>query len=413
MFSFVLIGIAYASSRPLAFLHDRSILPVRSFGEGQADEARVFGGQANEGRLFGGQVNAERASGQADEGGASIQADEERVFMQANEERASRRADEERTSGLVNKGRASGQANEGRASGNDERAFDGQQEREQSNKGRASGGRANDASMVKAGEQQEDDVNSSQDGAAAGQNTWAVAAWVRKLEPFFGTESSQEMNMKIKVWHDQFERNFGFPAQTKRAFEKYTKGNAGVLDIGANVGVFSETARRMCPGCDIAAFECVPHFARFMRDNLKSDSKIMVFPFGLSNSEEPLKLWADTNNLGWNTVIASMVTEGMFEIKARFFRLDDVPKSLLPSKIGLIKIDTEGAEWRVIEGAKQTLAALPRPKPALLIEVAWGEKHPDRQKEVAALEWLMSNGWKRQPLDCVNTCDMIFEPEEA
>lgn len=234
------------------------------------------------------------------------------------------------------------------------------------------------------------------------------------FESYFGEELSAPLKVKIQSWHDDFERHYGFPTEMYSALTKYVleTGKLGVLDIGANVGVFTEKTRIVCADCKIAAFECMPHFATFMRDRFKNDRGISVYPFGLSNSEEPLKLYADPNNLGWNTVVESMVTQGMIKVNAKFFRLDDLHRKLIPDNIGLIKIDTEGAEWRVIEGAKKTLAALPRPKPALMIEVAWGPRHPDRDKEVAALEWLMNNGWKRQPLNCEKTCDMMFIPED-
>ena len=66
----------------------------------------------------------------------------------------------------------------------------------------------------------------------------------------------------------------------------------------------------------------------------------------------------------------------------------------------------------MIEGAKEFLKSLPRPKPYLFVEVAWGVKHPDWAQEKQAFEWLFQNGWKRQLIkDVDGTSEYVFEPE--
>ena len=212
----------------------------------------------------------------------------------------------------------------------------------------------------------------------------------------------------ITKWHDSFLKTWSLPDVVR--YTNLTAGD-GVIDVGANVGVFIEKIRKACPECAIAAFECVPPYARFMRDRFRDDLLTKIWPVGLSEKEAVMTLYTDPGNRGWNTLVKKMRTQGMVPIEARFLTLDSIPRGDLPERIKAIKIDTEGAEWRVLEGAKQFLLSLPNPKPYLFVEVAWGTRHPEWAREKAAFEWLFQNGWKRFEVKEVDgTAEYVFEP---
>lgn len=101
-------------------------------------------------------------------------------------------------------------------------------------------------------------------------------------------------------------------------------------------------------------------------------------------------------NLGWNTLEANKKTNDQTAVTVDFIRLDEVDPNLLPKKIKLIKIDVEGAEFRIINGGKQFFKDLPNPKPIIMVEVAWADgSHPSWDEEIKAFDYLFENGWKR------------------
>jgi FkbM family methyltransferase len=223
----------------------------------------------------------------------------------------------------------------------------------------------------------------------------------------FGPPLKSEEKKSLQLWYNTFRAKFSIPA-----LPVSLQPGDGILDVGANMGVFSEKVLEVCPKCNVLAFECVTPYARFIRDNHANNPQLRVKPVGLSNEKGHATIYTDPgSNRGWNTMIKEQATKGMIGLDATFVRLDDVPAAQLPKNIKVIKIDTEGAEWRVIQGGKAFFASLPRPKPYILMEIAWGKAHPNWQLELESFEWLMNNGWKKMNIQDTSTYDALFVPE--
>jgi len=197
-------------------------------------------------------------------------------------------------------------------------------------------------------------------------------------------------------------------------------GRNVVIDVGANVGAFSAAILSECPDCRVQAFEAIPAYARYAAQRLEADeARVTVWPFGLGDADATLSLWMDTSNLGWNTLVGQKSNANMKEIPARVMPFDNFVErrraaGFDPAHIRAIKIDTEGAEWRVIRGMHRTLAAL-CPRVPLLVEVAWGPAgHPEWAEETIEFEWLFENGYKRVDLSRLkSTTDVMFAPDPA
>jgi len=165
-----------------------------------------------------------------------------------------------------------------------------------------------------------------------------------------------------------------------------------ILDIGANVGVFSETARKICPKCHIYAFEAVPLFASYIKT--KNFGNIDVYPFGLSDENGKATFWmAKDGNFGWNTMIGKN-RKGMKKVKTEFKIFDDLNIDI--PKLQLIKIDTEGAEYKVLRGLNNVIR---KQKPTLLVEFGFGKSHPNYDDEIAEFDKLIAMGY---------TCDRNY-----
>jgi FkbM family methyltransferase len=157
------------------------------------------------------------------------------------------------------------------------------------------------------------------------------------------------------------------------------------IDVGAKIGMYTYRIRRH--SSEVIAFEPIPMFNRILRAVFEG-KRGRIEPYAVSNQRGTATLrmpyghdgkpkfgrsTIDSTNL-FDPEIISRTEE--IEVETR--RLDDYD---LPD-VGFIKIDVEGHEVAVLEGAVTTLA---RHRPNLLIEC--NEEHqPDAVKRLGA--WL-------------------------
>ena len=158
------------------------------------------------------------------------------------------------------------------------------------------------------------------------------------------------------------------------------------LDIGANKGVYAWLLR----ACSrkVYAFEPNPKMFRFLR-RIESE-RIAVSNVALSDRSGTAPLRVPRHRRGgFSNQGASLsdvkVPDDFMGVSVETRRLDD----LEIADVGFIKIDVEGFEQAVLEGARETIA---RDRPSLLIEME--EAHTKRPIEdaVAAVEALGYRG---------------------
>jgi len=145
----------------------------------------------------------------------------------------------------------------------------------------------------------------------------------------------------------------------------------GAFDIGVNYGWITFTIASM--GIDVYSFEPMQSNIRTLRTSLclsppEIRSHVTLFDFGLSNKEQECMILSLDNNIGDGQVIchedkekAATFQLGKSKVReiVKLRRLDDVlpteqeADADLMSKIAVIKMDTEGHEPFLVEGAKE------------------------------------------------------------
>ena len=144
------------------------------------------------------------------------------------------------------------------------------------------------------------------------------------------------------------------------------------VDVGANIGFYSCLARSM--NKQVIAIEPLNQNLRFLYENLKINnwSDVEVFPigldahpgirtlYGLSTGASLIENWAQAGSAYQTTIAVSS--------------MDNLLGNRFEGKRLVLKIDVEGGELPIIEGASRILSMSPRP--VWIVEICLTEHHP-------------------------------------
>jgi len=210
---------------------------------------------------------------------------------------------------------------------------------------------------------------------------------------------------RLKDWHSVISQRL--PKEIG-ACKKTLRADAVIVDLGGNVGAFSEAMSYGCRHCNVYTVEAVPSYARFIKSR---NPTFNVFNIGLSNSAGSFELWMSKNNLGWNTAIEAKKTPDQEKITVPTRTFDDFVWPHILSKhngrIDVLKIDVEGAEWLVLAGMHKALSSL-HCLPHLFMEIGWGSNHPSWPKMKDELDFLHEIGYPEVEVPS-HTIDIYFK----
>ncbi len=145
---------------------------------------------------------------------------------------------------------------------------------------------------------------------------------------------------------------------------KYIKGkspsNLIIFDIGANIGDYSKIIRDYFnQKVDIYAFEPSQSAFQKLSKNLEKDTKTKLYNFGFSDVDGSVKLFNSTTGSGlgsiYNRRLEHFETKMEEKEQIKLKTLDDFCKENNISQIDFLKLDVEGHELKVLEGAHSIL----------------------------------------------------------
>ena len=151
-----------------------------------------------------------------------------------------------------------------------------------------------------------------------------------------------------------------------------------VLDVGANIGNHAVYFGQYFPR--VIAYEPNENLRPLLSFNTASLQSIEVRNIGLSNCAMTGNLAIPDRNTG-----AAHITKSQTGVEVCLERLDD--QGIPGETIGLIKIDVEGHELKVLQGGIKTIR---QGHPVIVIE-----QHPSEIEDGSSptLEWLMEQGY--------------------
>jgi FkbM family methyltransferase len=200
--------------------------------------------------------------------------------------------------------------------------------------------------------------------------------------PYFADGITTRLN---RLWHTYVGPHYQLPP------------NAVVVDCGANIGEFALAAHDR--GAEVFAFE--PDPVEFAALRMNASERIKPLNFALWNTEAILQFHS-ANQTGDSGVFPSGRQAETMRVNA--VRLDEcITPWLRNRRIALLKLEAEGAEPEVLEGAAKLLDR---------IDAIAADLGPERGAErattvVPVAQLLIANGFEISHFDAVR-CTFLF-----
>ena len=161
----------------------------------------------------------------------------------------------------------------------------------------------------------------------------------------------------------------------------HAKKRGVALDIGANVGLWS---RGLCKNFrTVVAFEPVAMFRECLIRNVVADN-LQVKDFALGDKRTQATMIITEGNTGHTHIDPDTLGTGDTEV----YRLDDLELD----EVDYIKMDCEGYEYRILQGAEQTIKQC---RPVVVVEQKPHDAYSDQYGQHAAIELMKSWGMVR------------------
>lgn len=192
----------------------------------------------------------------------------------------------------------------------------------------------------------------------------------------------------------KFSKNQEYDSLTEEVLRVVLKTNSVCIDVGSHKGEILDLFLKYAKGAEHYAFEPIPDLYSDL--NRRYGERCHVYNYALSNT---------TGTTTFNYVVSNPAYSGIRkrdykrvekieEITVKTEKLDNILS--WKEKIDFIKIDVEGAEQWVLEGAKETIA---RNLPTIIFEHGLGASEHYNSNPTAVFTLLQACGLKVSTMD--------------
>jgi FkbM family methyltransferase len=153
-----------------------------------------------------------------------------------------------------------------------------------------------------------------------------------------------------------------YERQEIRYFQQACKPSMTVIDVGANVGLYTALAMHLCPYGRIVAIEPHSESRAFLERTIGANAgplnaSVHVMDCAASDHIGRAELYLNPDNKADNRLYRSGMTSCAQSVQLR--TIDDMLAGLGIEKIDILKIDVQGAEFPAISGAEKTIRQSP------------------------------------------------------
>lgn len=230
--------------------------------------------------------------------------------------------------------------------------------------------------------------------------------------------------------------------QRRKTLEEWAEGHAEVVrqeverilphlpeegllvDVGANIGLFTQAVLDRRPGLHAVLFEPVAKYHALCSQRFEQDPRVEVHKLALSDAIEERTIFKTAHNYGGNSV----VTELIFDERenARIFPETEIEEERIRcttwdafaqehgiEEVAFVKTDTEGFDYAVLKGLVPFLERTGQ-RPPILSELLNREFHTRWAEQDAVVRHLFEIGYQEQDLSSMEwIADILFLPADA
>ena len=190
------------------------------------------------------------------------------------------------------------------------------------------------------------------------------------------------------------------------------------FDIGSSDGIFTNEVLKRRKNSMFYLFEPFKVDYDKSVERFKNNNNVMIHNFGLSSrvTRKQLHSVYGEKHFGIKTISKSIMKMGASDVSEETIVCVTLDKFCSYNKIDqidFVKIDTDGAEYLVVEGFMETLKRLKK-KPHILLKLKWGSRHPDWESYKKMFNDLLEIGYLGFNFDYVREDSyLLIEPTEV
>jgi len=202
----------------------------------------------------------------------------------------------------------------------------------------------------------------------------------------------------------------------------YVPDGGVFVDVGANIGLFTQAILRERANCRAYLFEPVRALYECCTERFAGDARVVVEQLALAHEAGPATIWKARHNPGGNSLVYDLmfdrrdvaeVTEKTIHDEERVERVvfDDYAREHGIEHVDFIKTDTEGFDYQVLRGMLGFLARC-EPRPVILAELMEQDYHPHWDEQHAVVRRLYDLGYQEVDLTKMKKIDdILFLPK--
>jgi len=191
------------------------------------------------------------------------------------------------------------------------------------------------------------------------------SAWLIRIAGFLRPQSVRLLGRNFSIVPENYREALDL-IDTIVALDQYRAARlltaeSVVIDAGANIGAFSVFAGALTPHGSVYAFEPGPRAFQLLKQNIASYPNIRCYNVGLGDMSKRRKLYSHSQDTFSTTYEDSGRVEivrskgAVIEVDSPIMTIDEFVAQQNIDRVDFIKIDTEGYEAKVIQGARDTI----------------------------------------------------------
>lgn len=185
---------------------------------------------------------------------------------------------------------------------------------------------------------------------------------------------SKQINIAGKAYvitgEDAYARSINgtFEPELTELIQRLCDEGDNALDVGGNIGMTALAMSTVCGSGKVAAVEPVPAAYALLKKNTSQVSNVKIWNFALGKTPGVLPMQGYSDNLSGSFISDAFHIEekNHFTVNVEVKTIDDTFSTLGLDRLDFMKIDVEGFELEVLDGAAKTLQQY---KPRVILEM--------------------------------------------